>query len=87
MDRIIFLVVGTHQLTLSSLTYFTGDPGAGGGLSRKAAGKLIEEPLAELERYITETFLPTLRKAIATHPAEPVGDEWSLEIQTDDLQP
>lgn len=55
-------------------------------LSRKAAGKLIDELATDVEKHIAETLLPALQKAIASHLASPDDGGWSLEIDGNDPQ-
>ncbi|MGO4126737.1 nucleotidyl transferase AbiEii/AbiGii toxin family protein [Inquilinus sp. YAF38] len=56
------------------------------GISRKRAGKLIDDLVGDVERHIAERLLPALRAAIALHLGEPTNGEWSLEIDADDAQ-
>lgn len=56
------------------------------GLSRKKAGKLVDDLVADVEKHIAEKLLPALRAAIAQQLGEPKNDEWSLSIDADDPQ-
>lgn len=50
------------------------------GLSRKATSKLIDALIADVEKYIAETVLPALEKAIASHLGSTEDGGWPLEI-------
>jgi len=56
------------------------------GLSRKKAGQLIDDLVADLEKHIREKLLPALRAAIVQQLGEPKNGEWSLSIDADDPQ-
>jgi hypothetical protein len=56
------------------------------GLSRKKAGQLIDDLVADVEKHIAEKLLPTLRAAIIEQLGEPKNGEWSLSIDADDPQ-
>ena len=56
------------------------------GISKKRAGKLIEDLVDDVERHIAERLLPALRAAIVLHLGEPANGEWSLEIDADNAQ-
>lgn len=56
------------------------------GLSGKAAGKLIEALMGDVERHIAETLMPALHKAIAEHLGESGASGWTLEIDGNDRQ-
>ena len=56
------------------------------GISKKAAGKLIENLMGDVENHIATKLMPALREAIANQLGAPTKDEWSLEIDTNDPQ-
>lgn len=56
------------------------------GLSRKKAGQLIDDLVADVEKHIREKLLPALRAAIVQQLGEPKNGEWSLSIDADDPQ-
>ena len=56
------------------------------GLSRKKAGQLIDDLIADVEKHIAEKLLPALRSAIVEQLGEPKNAEWSLSIDADDPQ-
>lgn len=56
------------------------------GISRKQAGKLIDDLVRDVEKHIVEKLMPTLRAEIAKHLGEPTNGEWSLEIDESDPQ-
>lgn len=56
------------------------------GLSRKKAGQLIDDLVADVEGHIADKLLPALRAAIVQQLGEPKNDEWSLSIDADDPQ-
>jgi hypothetical protein len=56
------------------------------GISRKQAGKLIDDLGRDVEKHIVEKLMPTLRAEIAKHLGEPTNGEWSLEIDESDPQ-
>jgi hypothetical protein len=56
------------------------------GISRKRAGKLIEDLVGDVERHIAESLLPALHAAIVRHLGEPTDGGWSLEIDAQDAQ-
>lgn len=66
---------------------YTGerDP-EGEGISRKQAGRLIDDLVGDVERHIAGRLLPALRLAVAKPLGEPAKDEWSLEIDAGDPQ-
>jgi hypothetical protein len=66
---------------------YTGDRDPGReGISKKQAGKLIEDLVGDVEKHIAEKLLPALRSAIAKQLGEPPNGEWSLEIDPSDPQ-
>lgn len=66
---------------------YTGDRDPGReGISKKQAGKLIEDLVGDVERHIAEKLMPALRAAIAKQLGEPTNGEWSLEIEPSDPQ-
>ena len=56
------------------------------GISRKQAGKLIDDLVGDVAKHIAEKLLPALRAAIAKHLGEPTKGEWSLQIDASDPQ-
>jgi hypothetical protein len=56
------------------------------GLSRKKAGQLIDDLVADVEKHIADKLLPALRAAIVQEFGEPRHDEWSLAIDEADAQ-
>lgn len=56
------------------------------GLSRKKAGQLIDDLVADVEKHIAEKLLPALHAAIVQQLGEPKGGEWSLSVDPDDAQ-
>jgi len=56
------------------------------GISKKRAGKLIEDLVGDVAKHIAEKLLPALRAAIAKHLGEPTKGEWSLQIDASDPQ-
>jgi hypothetical protein len=56
------------------------------GISRKQAGKLIEDLVGDVAKHIAEKLLPALHAAIAKHLGEPTKGEWSLQIDASDPQ-
>lgn len=56
------------------------------GLSRKKAGQLIDDLVADVEKHIADKLLPALRAAIVQELGEPKNDVWSLSIDADDPQ-
>jgi hypothetical protein len=56
------------------------------GLSKKKAGQLIEDLVADVERHIAEKLLPALQRAITDQLGEPNDGKWSLEIDPHDAQ-
>lgn len=56
------------------------------GLSRKKAGQLIDDLVADVEGHIADKLLPALRAAIVQQLGEPKNDEWLLSIDADDPQ-
>ncbi|HZT18741.1 MAG TPA: nucleotidyl transferase AbiEii/AbiGii toxin family protein, partial [Dongiaceae bacterium] len=55
-------------------------------LSRKKAGQLIEDLVANVERHIAKKLLPALQRAIADQLGNPKDGGWSLEIDPHDAQ-
>ena len=56
------------------------------GLSRKKAGRLIDDLVGDVEKHIAHNLLPALRAAIADELGEPQKEEWSLSIDDADAQ-
>jgi hypothetical protein len=56
------------------------------GLSRKAAGKLIDALLADTEKHIADSVLSALQNAIALQLGTSDDGKWSLEIDGNDPQ-
>jgi hypothetical protein len=56
------------------------------GISRKQAGKLIDDLVRDVEKHVAEKLIPALRTEIAKHLGEPTDGEWSLEIDESDPQ-
>jgi hypothetical protein len=56
------------------------------GISRKAAGKLIEAITADVEKHIATNLVLALHAAIAGHLGDSEKTGWSLEIDNDDPQ-
>jgi hypothetical protein len=56
------------------------------GISKKAAGKLIENLVGDVEKHIAEKLMPALHEAIANHLGELTKGRWSLEIDANDPQ-
>lgn len=56
------------------------------GLSKKKAGRLIENLVADVEHHIAEKLLPALQRAITDQLGEPKNGEWSLVIDSHDAQ-
>ena len=56
------------------------------GLSRKKAGQLIDDLVADVERHIAEKLLPALRAAIIDQLGESETRRWRLEIDSTDAQ-
>ena len=56
------------------------------GISKKQAGRLIDDLVSDVEQHIAEKLLPALRAAIVGQLGEPTESEWSLEIDAGDAQ-
>lgn len=56
------------------------------GISRKKAGRLIDDLAGDVERHIADRLLPALRAAIVEELGEPQNDEWTLTIDEADAQ-
>lgn len=58
----------------------------GEGLSKKQSGKLIEDLMADVEKYIASSLLPALAQAITDQIGDPGDGSWSLVIDANDPQ-
>ncbi|MHA7882126.1 nucleotidyl transferase AbiEii/AbiGii toxin family protein [Nitratireductor rhodophyticola] len=56
------------------------------GISRKKAGRLIDDLVEDVERHIADRLLPALRAAIVDELGEPQDNEWTLSIDEADAQ-
>ena len=56
------------------------------GLSKKQSGKLIEDLMADVEKYIASSLLPALAQAITDQIGDPGDGSWSLVIDANDPQ-